>query len=130
MLFLSKFDDFMNSLFKDANGNFDLKIFFALLIGIIIGIVVTSSIYGLLVLISLKKESKKINIPENVNDEEIIKMTEFIIDNFKLRAHNKYGITELDKTIIFVNELIDEIEQSEIEFEKAKEEKGEEDNEQ
>ena len=35
MLFLSKFDDFMNSLFKDANGNFDLKIFFALLIGII-----------------------------------------------------------------------------------------------
>lgn len=82
MLFLSKFDDFMNSLFKDANGNFDLKIFFALLIGIIIGIVVTSSIYGLLVLISLKKESKKINIPENVNDEEIIKSIETIKKDF------------------------------------------------
>ena len=41
----------------------------------------------------------------------------------------KEHFNELDKVIIFVNELIDEIEQSEIEIKKAKEE-GEEDNEQ
>ena len=41
----------------------------------------------------------------------------------------KEHLNELDKVIIFVNELIDEIEQSEIEIKKAKEE-GEEDNEQ
>lgn len=78
MLFLSKFDDFINSLFKDANGNFDLKIFFALLIGIIIGIVITSSIYGILLLVSLKKQSKKIKLPDVVNDEEILKSIETI----------------------------------------------------
>ena len=78
MLFLSKFDDFMNSLFKDANGNFDLKIFVVLLIGILIGIIITSSIYGILLLISLKKESKKINLPDVINDEQIIKSIETI----------------------------------------------------
>lgn len=37
-----------------------------------------------------------------INNEgsiKIIRMTEFIIDNFKLRVHNKYGITDLDLTL-------------------------------
>lgn len=37
-----------------------------------------------------------------INNEgsiKIIRMTEFIIDNFKLMVHNKYGITDLDLTL-------------------------------
>ena len=37
---------------------------------------------------------------KNEGSDSIIKLTDFIIDNFKLRVRNKYGITDLDETIV------------------------------
>lgn len=67
----SKIDDFTNSIFRDLNGNFNWKVLAALLIGILIGLFLAATIYGILLLMSLKKTEKKIEKPKEIDDDLI-----------------------------------------------------------
>ena len=70
-MILSKIDDFTNSIFRDLNGNFNWKILVALLIGVLIGLILAATIYGILLLISIKKTNKKVVMPAETNEDLI-----------------------------------------------------------
>ncbi len=82
----SKVDDFFNWLFKDLNGKFDFRIVVTLLIGILLGIVITSLIYGIILLSSLKKVKKDnpVIIQESIlDDRELLDLVKTIKKDFQ-----------------------------------------------
>lgn len=83
-MILSKVDDFFNWLFKDLNGNFDVRSLFLIFIGILIGAVLTASIYGIIVMVSLKKQEKQDPISlDKINDQVILEEVDKIKKEYK-----------------------------------------------
>lgn len=83
-MILTKVDDFFNWLFKDLNGNFDVRSIVLIFIGILIGSVLLASIYGIIIMTSLKKQEKKDPISlSKINDEVIISEVEKIKKEYK-----------------------------------------------
>ena len=81
----SNADNFFNWLFKDLNGKFEVRTLITLLLGILIGIIISASIYGVLLLISLKKAQKEAPVslmPTTINDEELLGMIKTIKKDF------------------------------------------------
>ena len=81
----SNADNFFNWLFKDLNGKFEVRTLITLLLGILIGIIISASIYGVLLLISLKKAQKEAPVsvmPTTINDEELLEMIKTIKKDF------------------------------------------------
>lgn len=84
-MFYSKVDDFFNWIFKDLNGKFDYRILVTLLIGILLGVIISISFYGILLLISLKNTEKmhKTNIVEStLTDNELLNLVKQIKQDF------------------------------------------------
>lgn len=81
----TKIDDFINSIFYDLNGNFNFKTLASLLIGILLGMFIAASIYGILLLLSIKKSKKNFNIINEIDDE--------LIETIKLIKKDYINIT-------------------------------------
>lgn len=85
ILSIQNIDDFFTDLFKKLGESFTIQTFIVLLVGIILGFVICGTLYGLMMLFSLKSEQttrkdKKLNItPDN---EKIIKEVEEIKSKF------------------------------------------------
>ena len=73
----SKIDDFTNSIFRDLNGDFNWKVLVAMLIGIVIGMFMAATFYGILLLLSLKKSERKFGTPQEI-DQELIETINLI----------------------------------------------------
>lgn len=84
-MFFTKVDNFFNWLFKDLNGKFEVRTLVTLLLGIVIGIIISASLYGILLLISLKKAEKKNPVsimPTTISDNELLEMIKNIKKDF------------------------------------------------
>lgn len=84
-MFYSKVDDFFNWIFKDLNGKFDYRILVTLLIGILLGLIISVSFYGILLLISLKnteKKNKTTTVESTLTDDELLNLVKQIKQDF------------------------------------------------
>lgn len=84
-MFYSKVDDFFNWIFKDLNGKFDYRILVTLLIGILLGVIICISVYGILLLISLKSSEKKNKtdiVESTLDDVELVNLVKQIKKDF------------------------------------------------
>ena len=71
-MILTKVDDFFNWLFRDINNKFNWQALVVLLIGILLGIIISASTYGIILLISLKKQEKRHpSFVQDIDDEEV-----------------------------------------------------------
>lgn len=80
-MFYTRVDDFFNWLFKDLNGKFDFRTLVILLIGILLGIVITSLTYGIILLSNIKQTKKK-SPTIDVSDEVLLKEVNVIKKEF------------------------------------------------
>lgn len=97
MLIFTKIDDFFTSLFERFSDFLSWGTLGVLIVGIIIGFVICASIYGILMLTSLKKEEKsRKHIQNNIkeNNEEVLKKINIIKDKFVL---NTEGLSTKEK---------------------------------
>lgn len=85
ILNIQNIDDFFTDLFKKLGESFTIQTFIVLLVGILLGFVICGTLYGLMMIFSLKSEQttrkdKQLNItPDN---EKIIREVDAIKNNF------------------------------------------------
>lgn len=85
LLSIQQIDDFFTELFKKLGESFTIQTFVVLLVGILLGFILCASIYGIMMLISLKtsdrtRKDKKLNITPNA--KKIDSQIEEIKDKF------------------------------------------------
>lgn len=85
LLSIQQIDDFFTELFKKLGESFTMQTFTVLLVGVLLGFCLSTTIYGIMMIVSLKKDEKirkdkKLNI--NPDEEKIKFQIEEIKDKF------------------------------------------------
>lgn len=95
-MILTKFDDFCTSLFEKIGSFMSWSTLIVLLVGILIGFVLATTIYGIYMLVCLKKEEKhrKVISKNTVTNEEIKAKIEEVKNKF---VENTEGLTTKEK---------------------------------
>lgn len=75
MLVLTSLDDLVTSFFTNLGKNFTWTSFFILLTGVLIGMILFTSIYGILMIVSIKTDKRLKNLEKSTNtiNDEILK---------------------------------------------------------
>ena len=75
MLVLTSLDDLVTSFFTNLGKNFTWTSFFILLTGVLIGMILFTSIYGILMIVSIKTDKRLQNLEKSTNtiNDEILK---------------------------------------------------------
>ena len=79
--FINRIDDFFTKIFEDLKDAITWSTFWTLVAGIVIGIVICSSIYGILLINSINQKEKEIKEANNKIDDDKIKK---LVDQIKV----------------------------------------------